>query len=309
MKRPADWPMIHQTPAARFTGDLSYVELLPNVATPFHGATFTTNEHGMRDRPYALAKPAATARIAMLGSSHVAGEGVGDGETFEAKLEELLAGGGARTEVLNFGIGATTPLEALVRLESKVLPFEPDAVFYVAHAIDMAQTVNHLTLAVRMGVEIPYEFPRETLRAAGVGKDTPESVAERLLEPHEADLTRWVYARIVEDSRAHGALPVFVYLPRISERVPQSDVDRIFELAREVGFVVVDLRGMYDGLDYDDIRVGEWDNHPNAKGHELIARRLLAAVQSNPDLAPLGLPPAARSAARQGGNRQPTEMD
>jgi hypothetical protein len=312
MKRPADWPVIHQTPAARLTGDISYIELVPNVATQFHGATFSNNRHGMRDRDYEVAKPPGTARIAMLGSSHVAGEGVGDGETFEARLEELLAAdasNGTRTEVLNFGVGATTPVEALVRLERKALAFDPDAVFYVAHAIDVAQTVNRLILDVRQGVEIPYELPRETLRKAGVRPDTPQPVAERLMAPYAAELAKWVYVRIVEASRAHGALPVFVFLPRISERVPQSDVDLILRLAREAGFVIVDLQGLYAGLDYDAIRLGEWDNHPNARGHELIARRLLEALRTNPALASLGLPPGAPSASRQEEGRQPMEMD
>jgi hypothetical protein len=312
MKRPADWRMIHQSPAARLTGDFSYIELVPNVVTQFHGAAFSTNRHGMRDRDYELAKPPGTTRIAMLGSSHVAGEGVGNEQTFEARLEELLAAegsDGARTEVLNFGVGATTPLEAVVRLEGKALAFDPDAVFYVAHAIDVPQTVNHLILAARNGVEIPYEFLRETLLEAGVGRDTPASVAERLLGPYAAELTKWVYLRIVEASRSHGAVPVWVFLPRISERVPQSDIDLILRLAREAGFVVVDLQGLYDGLDYDAIRVGEWDNHPNAQGHDLIARRLLEALRANPTLVSLGHPPGARSASRQGNGRQPTEID
>jgi hypothetical protein len=173
----------------------------------------------------------------------------------------------------------------------------------------MAQTVNHLVLAVRNGLELPWEVPRETLREAGVSRDTPQVVAERLLAPRRAELTKWVYLRMAEASRARGALPVFVYLPRIAERVPQSDVDTIVGLAREAGFAVVDLQGLYDGLDHDDVRVGEWDNHPNAEGHALIARRLFEALRTRPELASLGLQPGARSASRVGEGRQPTEID
>jgi hypothetical protein len=312
MKRPVRWEIINQTAATRPTHDIEYFELVPEAKIEFHGAPFSVNRSGLRDRDYDVAKPPGTHRIAMLGSSHVAGEGVGDGEPFEAKLEELLNadqvdGRPPHYEILNFGVGAYTPLEIFVRFERKALAFQPDAVFYVAHAIDMEQVVARLIIGTQEGVEIPYEFLRETVSTAGVERGTPTSVATRLLDPYGPELLGWIYAQIVQETRAHGAAPVWIFLPRISERLWRNDVDQIIRLAMEAGFTIVDLQGMYDGLDFDAIRVGEWDNHPNARGHELIAQRLFETLRELPDQAPLGLSSTGLPVLRQDESRPPME--
>jgi len=312
MNRPVHWEIIYETPAGRLTGDIAYIDLVPSVTTQFHGKAFTTNSHGLRDQEYALAKPPGTVRIAMIGSSHVVGEGVGDGETFEAKLEQLLDAASApdaapRYEVLNFGIGATTPLEILVRLERKVFDFAPDAVFWVAQAIDVDQLVTRLIEVRKRGLEIPYDALRETLDQAGVSPDTAESVAQRLLRPYAPGLLRWVYQRVVEETRARGAVPVWIFLPRVAERIEPSKIDQLALIAQEAGFVVIDLSGMYAGLDVDAIRVAEWDNHPNARGHELIAQRLLEALRVNSARIPLGLSSSSDSVSRNDESRQAME--
>ena len=83
MKRPVEWPTLLETEVIEHTGDFAYVKLRPSVSIEFHGAPFSTNSLGLRDPETTLAKPAGVTRIAMLGSSHVAGESVGDAETFE----------------------------------------------------------------------------------------------------------------------------------------------------------------------------------------------------------------------------------
>ena len=65
-------------------------ELKPNIHRTLFGQPFTTNAHGMRDRVYAVAKPAGTFRIAVLGSSMDMGWGVGTDETYVNLLEDWL---------------------------------------------------------------------------------------------------------------------------------------------------------------------------------------------------------------------------
>jgi hypothetical protein len=298
MKRPVRWEHLTDTPAARYTDDIRFVEHVPGQSVVFHGAPFSTNSRGLRDREYAVAKPPGTRRIAMLGSSHVVGDGVGDGEPFEARLEELLdqGGSGAAYEVLNFGISATTPIEILARFEREVLSYEPDAVFWVAHSIDAEQIVARLVHVFGEGREIPYDRLRETLRAAGVERDTAASVAKRLLSPHGPALLEWVYTRIVEQTRARGAVPVWIYLPRISERVSQESVDAVFRAAERSGFVMLSLADLYDGADVDALRVAEWDHHPNARGHQMIAERIHQMLLAQTERIPLGLPATAHTA-------------
>ncbi len=53
-------------------------------------------------------------------------------------------------------------------------------------------------------------------------------------------------------------------------------------LAAAAGFIVVDLSDVYKGEDLEAIRLAEWDEHPNARGHQLIAEPALrrAAARS-----------------------------
>ena len=91
LQAPADWidfPEIHML---RETGDIRFWELIPSRSEKINGYSVSTNAHGMRDREYMDLKAAETYRIAILGSSHVMGWGVNDGETFEALIEERLS--------------------------------------------------------------------------------------------------------------------------------------------------------------------------------------------------------------------------
>jgi hypothetical protein len=306
MKRPLHWPPISETEAGRWTRDFLTIELVPSTEIEYHGALFRTNRFGMRDREYERAKPPGAFRVALIGSSHAVGEGVANEEVFEERLEqrwsrELGADGRARVEILNFSIGAFTPLELLATLEAKAFGFDPDAVFYVAHPTDMEAVVSRLLEHVRSGVEIPYDHLRETLRRAGVGRETAVAVGRKALEPFAGETISWLYRRIAEQCRGRGAIPVWILLPIIHERTPRETGDELARRAEEAGFAVLSLQGLYDGLDTDLLRVAEWDNHPNAQGHQLIADRIDALLREKGALPLLARPAAGSQAPASGG--------
>jgi hypothetical protein len=45
----------------------------------------------------------------------------------------------------------------------------------------------------------------------------------------------------------------------------------------------VNLADVYSKTDVASIRVAEWDEHPNVRGHELIAARLYQEIESRRD--------------------------
>ena len=59
------------------------------------------------------------------------------------------------------------------------------------------------------------------------------------------------------------------------------------KLAQDAGFIVWSLRDAYRPYDKADIRLAEWDEHPNSKGHELLAAGLYDLMTAPGD--PLGL--------------------
>lgn len=96
------------------------------------GAFVRINSHGMRDVDRAVAKPANTFRVAVLGDSFTAALQVAQDRTFCAQIEKELAArggcGGLKTEVLNFGCGGYSLVQQYLRYQKQVHQFEPDVV-------------------------------------------------------------------------------------------------------------------------------------------------------------------------------------
>ncbi len=88
-------------------------------------ATYTSNSHGMRDRPRTLEK--TKPRVAVLGDSFTEGFLVNDDQTFSAVLEDQVFKGAA--EFLNFGTsGSFGTTQEWLLYEHLAKDFDPDVV-------------------------------------------------------------------------------------------------------------------------------------------------------------------------------------
>jgi hypothetical protein len=291
MTRPADWPRIRRTAIWRPTGDFLGGELRANVELVYKGARLATSSLGLRDREYSRDRPPGTARLAVLGSSHVMGEGVANGQTFEAVLETRLNQdrAGPPVEILNFGVASYDPPQCFYALETKVLPLDPQVVIYFAHASDVADTVRYLVVRVRNRIALPY--PELAARLAGLGltAELPQLEAERRLRPHGPELLHYFYRRMAERCGRRGIAPIWAYLPKVDEASGEAEAARLAALARRAGLLVLDLSGVYDRRDRRSLWVAEWDHHPNPAGHRLLADRLYRELERLAPLEPLGL--------------------
>jgi hypothetical protein len=287
-KRPTHWLDTQGGHLKRHTGGFAQTDLIPSFVATFDFGRMSTNRWGMRDRDYELKPAPGTFRAAVLGPSSVMGWGVGDGETFEALVETRLnreqAGAPfARYEILNFGIPGYQPPQLLVALE-KALTFSPDAVFYVATAREASRAAWYLVEVVQKRIEIPYPELKEIVAKAGLAADMDEATALRRLEPFRADILSAVYRRVVETSRARGIVPVWIFQPQVREGSWQQETPEMLRLAEGAGFVMVSLADVYKGEDVAAIRLAEWDEHPNARGHRLMAAQLYESMQAKRDL-------------------------
>jgi D-alanyl-lipoteichoic acid acyltransferase DltB (MBOAT superfamily) len=293
-QRPAEWMTIERAGLRRTTSTFMMRELVPNASRQFKGAPTTINSLGMRDQEYAIAKPAGTWRIALLGKSHVLGEGVPDDSTFEAILERELnaskAAGAPRIEILNFAVSGLTPLQQDALMDGdRIRRFAPDVVLLVGHETDR-DAVTHL-VQVGDSIAIPYDTMRTLVRAAAIRPGLTNEQRFRALQPFAGDVTGWAYRHVAEQARGMGARPVWVYVPLAMETT-----DAIPELtgrARAAGFRVLDIPEMFLGHDENELALAPWDNHPNAAAHRIIADRLLQALERDPSL--LGRSRPARS--------------
>jgi D-alanyl-lipoteichoic acid acyltransferase DltB (MBOAT superfamily) len=286
MRRPSHWPDINETEASRPTDNLLRYELRPLAGITFKGKPFRTNRWGMRDQDHAMKKPPKTYRYAVLGASPEMGSGVADNETFKSFLEERLNRENisskslyARYEILNFAVGGYTPLENVWLLEHKVFDFEPDAVFYVAHPNDEDAVGRHLARSIHENVEIPYDYLKDLLHKANVDRNTPLEKAGERLKPFQAEIISWAYRTVVQDCRQRGVQPIFIFLGTPGENTSQDVIDFHVRLAQEAGFTTINLQNWFENQDLRRMIVEEWDRHPSAEGHKLIADKLYDALR------------------------------
>jgi D-alanyl-lipoteichoic acid acyltransferase DltB (MBOAT superfamily) len=304
-RQPANWA---NNEAYRARDDFMLGDLRPDAHVVFKGQPLTTNRWGMRDRDRLLAKPEGTYRIALVGPSHAMGAGVADGETFARFLEERLNRSATpethiRYEVLNFAVPDYSLLQQLAILEERVVMFRPDAVFTTNHRGINRSAIEHLTQVIVSGVTIPYPdldarirrlgvntpanggFPvpfenvRALLGAVGIKTRMLESEAASRLRPAVDSLVRWTLERMATVTRQHGAVPVFVALDNVVE--PSASEVRALRDADAAGFLVFNLFDLWQNREKSALRVAEWDNHPNAAGHQLIADRLFELMRQH----------------------------
>ena len=89
-----------------------------------------------------------------------------------------------------------------------------------------------------------------------------------------------VYGYIAQKARAAGAVPVWVFLPQVRSGAWEEETAETLRIARDAGFVVIDMSDVYRPHDYTTLCVAEWDDHPNVLGHRVVAERLHAELAS-----------------------------
>lgn len=94
-----------------------------------------TNSLGLRDREYDLGRRDVR-RVVLMGDSFTFGEGVDAAETFDEKLEALLARDGRPYEVLNTGVGGWGTIQATRFAKDHFADFRPDVIVYTFCAND-----------------------------------------------------------------------------------------------------------------------------------------------------------------------------
>jgi hypothetical protein len=304
-KKPKGWG---DNKAYRVRNDFMLGDLRPDANIVFKGQPLTTNRWGMRDRDRVLAKPEGTYRIALIGPSHVMGAGVADGETFARFLEERLNRAAApetniRYEVLNFGVSNYSLLQQLAMLEERAVRFQPDAVFITNSETLEPRLIWHMVLVLakriaipypdldaltrrlgvnalaRPGFPVPFENLRDLLGTAGIKTRMLGREAASRLHPAADNLVRFTLERMAAVTREHGAVPVFVALNNVGN--PSPDEIRPLQQADVAGFLVFNLLDLWQNRDKSALQITEWDQHPNAAGHQLIADRLFELIRQH----------------------------
>lgn len=300
-RAPAGWHSPSEAGIIRERTDIVSRDLHPSLQIEWNGKPFSTNRWGMRDQEYSQEKPAGTLRVALMGPSHVMGNGVADGETFEALVEtrlnrELRLPNYERIEILNFGVDGFTLPQELALLQERALSFQPDVVLFTQYHRGRVMTDRYLSKIVATGAAvpdpelaailgragllgagqgefpIPFEWARRIARVAGINPRVPHSEVQARVRSVSEEVNDWSIGRIAALARHHRAQPVMLALNAVIDDVPTSIPN--LAAVEEAQVPVIDLFGVFDGQDPEALRVAPWDEHPNAQGHLLIADRL-----------------------------------
>ena len=270
--------------------DLREVALERQGAVTKGGVRWRTNAQGMRDRPYAIVKPAGTFRIAMVGDSIVAGWGVDVEERFESVLERTWDArsrrrGGPAIEIVNCAVPGHSPGQRWYHFAQVGWPMRPDLVICEATEADIGWDERRLRYLLARGQGWDSPLYRAVLAAAGVEPHWNPEQYKRALQPRHGEILAGVYRAMAADCRARGVPLVWVLIPRVGRPSDPAGHSGLVAQARSAGFArVVDVTDAYDGLDPAGLAVEPEDFHPNAAGHARLAGRLDEALGALPEL-------------------------
>jgi D-alanyl-lipoteichoic acid acyltransferase DltB (MBOAT superfamily) len=261
------------------------VTLQPSASTVFKEATITTNKWGLRDQDYDLEKPDGVFRFALVGGSAELGVGVEREQVFEHILEEGLnkEAGDPRIEILNFSLSGQKCFRTLEMIRQKVLNFEPDHILLFAHDREEIHAFQALhwyqgdpILAENLEQsrrEIPWFSSFESLveseNLKEVGSNERDQVGWLLID--------WTYEQLHDMTGPRGIPVTLIYLPEVRKSRRKS-ARKFKELSEKHGFGFIDLSEAFGQREAEELRLRDWDWHPNVKAHQLIAEALKPEV-------------------------------
>ena len=192
-------------------------------------------------------------------------------------------------EFLNFGVPRYTPFQQLALLQSeRVMQFSPDVVMLFGHPNEFLRSVNYIKSMQLVGRPLPSARADSLVTSLSLKPGQTIDALTRVLRPYMDSLVAMAYADIRAQILRHGAQPVFVYLPTPLDEHDPALARTLLAITRGVGIETIDLTDVYVGHDEASLIVADWDRHPNAKGHLLIAERVLKELRRRPALIGLG---------------------
>ncbi|MFT5444526.1 MAG: lysophospholipase L1-like esterase [Myxococcota bacterium] len=287
---------------ARFAWQEPWYERLLDEQRTNETHTYTRNQWNLRDRDYASPKPEGRRRVLMLGDSFTFGQGVvNDQEIFPEILEANLtktriAQGKSSVEILNGGLPGSLTDEWLRVWEATSQAFDPDVLVIVFFLRDGTRTASVPEFFDKIRADIAQRNKRSRLyktsylvrmlQDATDRKRVASLYAERFQSSYfgaEHQTGEWRTAQknliklkqLAQERAVEVGLVVFPVLVELNEPYPfQQIVDTVSQFSVDTGFAVHNLLPDFMGEYAPNYWVSSFDQHPNARGHALVAERL-----------------------------------
>jgi lysophospholipase L1-like esterase len=253
-------------------------EHVKNASAVLQSVTIRTNEWGLRGPP--VSPEPVGRRILFLGSSITLGWGVPEDQTVTSDLQRMFSADGAQVEVLNAGIGnynSERYVELFLTRLTGLHPTDIVVMYFVRDAEKLEAgggnwLLRNSELAVTAWIAGSRVFNR---------------TGEQSLEDHY---------RAVYDEAQPGYIAMKASLAKLAEYAVQHKIrlylamipdvhqlghyplgyihDRVRGIAEADGYRYVDTLPAFGQLTPDQVWAMPGDPHPNALGHELMAKAI-----------------------------------
>lgn len=262
-------------------------------------ATAEISNLGMRGPDRAATKPAGVKRILVVGDSVAYGIGVGAEQTFSAVLEKILATyhPDAPVEVLNSGVAGYNTAQELAFLEQRGFALEPDAIVLAYCPNDVLVTPIVFKDGDRMrffcpdreiGGFDPLWLERSSLLRLYVAATQGKGLGDETGRPQGVDHDSAYEAlrRLVRAARERGIPVLSIVFPLLAWEFDAYDAgarrihDDVAHVLAAERVPTIDLLAAWREIGAKNLRSLELKGgdplHPNARGHEDVARRVYA---------------------------------
>jgi lysophospholipase L1-like esterase len=251
----------------------------------------TTNSFGLVGREISLRKPPNTRRLAIVGASLTAGQGVPYKQAYPALLEDRLNaekpdGPDERFEVLNFSTISYTLPQIVDTAIEEVPRFDPDV--YLLDLNELAISTEwsrHLVQLTQLGIDAKYDFLRDILHQAGVSRADSTDALYGKLAPYRIAMLRGLLRTLEANVASHHASLIVMLLTSVEAGdLSKRRMATIAEVIQELHVPVVDLMDSFDEiLDRSQLAAYPGDVHFNHRGHTLLFENLYRKLQAQPD--------------------------
>lgn len=262
---------------------------IPDWQATTNGKPLTINSLGLRDSEHTYEKSAGVKRVLVLGDSYVWGYGVGDDETFCARLENRYSERNEQIEVINTGVSGWGTDQELLYLREEGYKYQPDVVvvaFFIGNDVDNNVAARQYELNKPVFVDgtltlgnVPVPRPRKTQTSRTV-----------LLRLNELDPVRHTVEILKGISRECAKLNCELVLMKFGIFLAPDlryarDLDDSFAIALDkakldLHYLDLDKRFKELRIDASVLTAGNDDGHWNALGHGKVAAELDAFLST-----------------------------
>lgn len=269
--------------------DIREYVLMPSVDIVAYDTIWQTNSLGLRDREYDTSDDDNGVRIAVLGDSITCGWGVKRQERFEdlweTHLNQVAAENGKKVQVWNFAVPGHAPGQRWKHFETVGKDLKVDLVVFEATTSDPGWDARRMAHFMSRNVGLDDPLYAGFMAASDFRPTTSPKANGEMLKPWSWSIVQGVYERIVEGCHEKGIPVAYVLIPRVGSNLSRPEILALLARARSAGFdYVVDISGIYDGNDPEDLALRPGDHHPNVTGHAMLAKAWTEKLDLWPEL-------------------------